>query len=41
MTGITESERIRLPSRISKLKLCGNLIENAIAPKGPRNIYLA
>lgn len=41
LTGITESGRdSERSSRISKLKLCGNLIENAIAPKGPANIYL-
>ncbi|HOO69808.1 MAG TPA: hypothetical protein PLS52_02930 [Bacteroidales bacterium] len=41
LTGITESGRdSERSSRISKLKLCGSLIENSIAPKGPVNIYL-
>ncbi|NLA16288.1 MAG: hypothetical protein GX877_07120 [Bacteroidales bacterium] len=41
MTGITETGReSERSSRISKLKVCGSLIENAIAPKGPRYIYL-
>jgi hypothetical protein len=41
LTGITESGRdSERSSRISKLKLCGSLIENTIAPKGPANIYL-
>lgn len=41
MTGITETGKDSdRSSRISKLKVCGNLIENAISPKGPRYIYL-
>ena len=41
LTGITESGRdSERSSRISKLKLCGSLIENSIALKGPANIYL-
>jgi len=41
LTGITESGRdSERSSRISKLKLCGSLIENSSAPKGPVNIYL-
>ena len=41
LTGITESGKDSdRSSRITRLKLCGSLIENAIAQKGPRNIYL-
>lgn len=41
MTGITEAgKESNRSSRISKLKVCGSLIENAIAPKGPAYIYL-
>ncbi len=41
MTGITETgKESNRSSRISKLKVCGSLIENAIAPKGPAYIYL-
>ncbi|HPW78505.1 MAG: hypothetical protein BWX62_00278 [Bacteroidetes bacterium ADurb.Bin037] len=41
LTGITESgKESERSSRISKLKLCGSLIENSIARKGPHNIYL-
>jgi len=41
LTGITETGKDSdRSSRITKLKLCGSLIENSIAQKGPRNIYL-
>ncbi|MFA5227750.1 MAG: hypothetical protein WC396_09105 [Bacteroidales bacterium] len=41
MAGITESgKESERSSRIEKLKFCGSLIENSIAPKGPKNIYL-
>ena len=41
MTGITETgKESNRSSRISKLKVCGSLIENAIAPRGPALVYL-
>lgn len=41
VVGITESgKESDRSSRIVKLKMCGSLIENSIAEKGPRKVYL-
>ncbi len=41
VTGITESGKDSdRSSRIVKLKMCGSLIENSIAEKGPRKVYM-
>ncbi len=41
MTGVTESgKETDRSSRTSKLKACLNLVENSIAKKGPRTVYI-
>ena len=41
MTGLTESgKETDRSSRTSKLKACLNLVENSIAKKGPRTVYI-
>ena len=41
MTGVTESgKETDRSSRTSKLKACLNLVENSIAKKGPRSVYI-
>lgn len=41
MIGITETgKESDRSSRVVKLKMCGSLIENSIAPKGPRKVYM-
>ena len=41
MTGVTESgKETDRSSRTAKLKACLNLVENSIAKKGPRRVYL-